>query len=62
MSVFFFMDPVWKPYMDELGMTMAIENVKSRGYRYEWITKVFGPENGASYHPRGGKFHKCNCP
>ena len=62
MTVFFFMDPVWKPYMDELGMTCAVENLKRRGYRYEWVMKVFGPEDGASYHPKGGAFHKSKCP
>ena len=64
-DMFFFIEEkesVWRQYMDELGMTAAIEHLERAGYKSAWITKAFGPEDGATYHPHGGKFHKSQCP
>ena len=62
--MFFFdeKEPVWRQHMDELGLTAAIQRIERAGYKSAWVTKVYGPDQGATYHPGGGKYHKSQCP
>lgn len=65
MFFFFFMEekePSWWRHKEELGLQQMSDYLKSRGYGYEWPLKVFGPEDGASWHPKGGSYHKSKCP
>lgn len=64
MFFFFFVErkEAWRRYADELGLTQMVEYLKSRGFGHEWPMKVYGPECGASWHPKGGAFHKSKCP
>ena len=63
--MFFFIeekDPVWRQYADELGVTAAMQRLEKAGYKSEWVAKAYGPDAGASFHLKGGKFNKSSCP
>lgn len=59
--MFFFMEE-WRKYAEALGLQQMSDRLKEKGYGYEWPLKVFGPEDGATFHPGGGKVHKSPCP
>ena len=57
-KVFFFdKDPVWRQYIDELGIQAVIDHLKSGGHPYEWPLLVADPrEKYTIFHPYGKGF------
>ena len=62
MLFFFFGEEAWRQYTEELGLQQMSDYLKNKGYGYEWPLKVFGPEEGATFHQKGGRFHRSPCP
>lgn len=52
----------WRQFAVALGLQQMSDYLKQNGYGYEWPLKVFGPEDGATFHPGGGKVHPSPCP
>lgn len=58
----FFFEESWRQHAEALGLQQMSDYLKDKGYGHEWPLKVFGPEDGATFHPGGGRFHKSACP
>lgn len=49
MTVFFFEKaPMWRQYINELGIQRVIDSLKSRGYPHEWPLEVPDPKDPAT--------------
>lgn len=59
--MFFFMEG-WRKHAEALGLQKMCDDLKRKGYGHEWPMKVYGPEDGATFHSGGGKFHPSPCP
>lgn len=64
MAMYFFEnhEPPEIPFMEELGLRQIVDGMKARGHRCAWVTKVYGPEQGAIFHPGSDKWHGSDCP
>ena len=62
---FFENEPVWRGYVNEMGIQKAIDDLKTRGYPHEWPLKVANPEDKyTSFLPLGKGFrcYESPCP
>ena len=60
--MFLFCDPLeWRDDLEALGLQEMVDRITAKGYLAGWVTKVFGPDQGANFYPAGDRRHPSTC-